>query len=90
MVLITAYNAPMNSSETLFNQLRRGDEAEVLGYGAMDDHYRNRLLSMGLTPGTRFRVERRAPLGDPVEISLRGFRLSLRRDEAAGLRVQRL
>lgn len=80
----------MTTSEILFTQLQRGDEAEVLGFGAMDDSYRNRLLSMGLTPGTRFRVERRAPLGDPVEISLRGFRLSLRRDEAATLRVQRL
>jgi ferrous iron transport protein A len=80
----------MDSPDTLFTELRRGDEAEVLGFGTMDDHYRNRLLSMGLTPGTRFRVERRAPLGDPVEISLRGFRLSLRRNEAAALRVQRL
>jgi ferrous iron transport protein A len=80
----------MDSPDTLFTELRRGDEAEVLGFGTMDDHYRNRLLSMGLTPGTRFRVERRAPLGDPVEISLRGFRLSLRRAEAAALRVQRL
>jgi len=80
----------MSAPETSFAQLRRGDEVEVLGFGAMADHYRNRLLSMGLTPGTRFRVERNAPLGDPVEISLRGFRLSLRREEAASLRVQRL
>lgn len=80
----------MTTTDLLFSELRRGDEAEVLGYGAMADHYRNRLLSMGLTPGTRFRVERRAPLGDPVEISLRGFRLSVRRDEAAALRVHRL
>ncbi len=56
----------------------------------MPEYYRNRLLSMGLTPGTEFLVERRAPLGDPVEISLRGFRLSLRREEAAQLRVLRL
>jgi ferrous iron transport protein A len=80
----------MMTTALLFGDLRHGDEAEVLGFGAMADHYRNRLLSMGLTPGTRFRVERSAPLGDPVEISLRGFRLSLRRAEAAALRVQRL
>ena len=80
----------MTPIELSFAELHTGDEAEVLGFAAMADHYRNRLLSMGLTPGTRFRGERRAPLGDPVQISLRGFRLSLRRDEAATLRVQRL
>lgn len=80
----------MTTPDIPFSELVRGDEARVMGFGAMPDHYRNRLLSMGMTPGTCFRVERRAPLGDPVEISLRGFRLSLRRDEAAALRVQRL
>jgi ferrous iron transport protein A len=50
--------------------------------------YRQRLLSMGLTPGTEFLVTRVAPMGDPVEISLRGFSLSLRRDEAAMLLVE--
>lgn len=80
----------MSATEQSFIDLERGDCAEVMGFGAMPEHYRNRLLSLGLTPGTRFRVERRAPLGDPVEISLRGFRLCLRRDEAAALRVLRV
>ena len=80
----------MNPSETSFGALRRGDRAEVLGFGAMPEAYRNRLLSMGLTPGTAFEVVRPAPLGDPVEILLRGFRLSLRRDEAAARRVRLL
>ena len=80
----------MTPTDTPFSALRRGDHVEIVGYGAMPDQYRNRLLSLGLTPGTRFRVERHAPLGDPVEISLRGFRLSLRASEAAELQVQRL
>jgi len=42
-----------------------------------------RLLELGLTPGTVFRVVRVAPLGDPIEIALRGYRLCLRRAEAA-------
>jgi ferrous iron transport protein A len=41
-----------------------------------------RLREMGLLPGTRIRLVRRAPLGDPLEIEVRGYRLSLRRDEA--------
>ncbi len=43
---------------------------------------RRRLLEMGLVPGTTVSVVRRAPLGDPIEISLRGYRLSLRTAEA--------
>ena len=43
---------------------------------------------MGLTPGVRFDVTRVAPMGDPVEIRVRGYRLSLRRDEADALTVE--
>jgi ferrous iron transport protein A len=45
---------------------------------------------MGLTKGTEFTVLRIAPLGDPVEIEIRGFRLSLRKNEADALLVRRL
>lgn len=51
--------------------------------------YRARLMAMGLTPGTPFRVQRLAPLGDPVEIEVRGFSLSLRRTEADVIEVER-
>ena len=47
--------------------------------------YRAKLLSMGLTKGTEFKVLQFAPLGDPVEIEVRGFSLSLRREEADAL-----
>jgi ferrous iron transport protein A len=78
----------MRAAESTFDTLRQGDRARVLRFGVMPEHYRNRLLSMGLTPGTEFTVERFAPLGDPVEISLRGFRLTLRRNEAASMQVE--
>ena len=42
-----------------------------------------RLLEMGLTKGTTLRVIRRAPLRDPIEVEVRGYRLTLRRDEAS-------
>ncbi len=80
----------MEKHLALFAQLRPGDRARVDGFGPMPEYYRNRLLSMGLTPGTEFTVVRNAPLGDPVQITLRGFRLSLRRAEAAALRVELL
>jgi ferrous iron transport protein A len=49
-----------------------------------------RLLDLGFVPGTEVRVVRRAPLGDPVEYELRGYRLCLRRSEALQIRVQRV
>jgi ferrous iron transport protein A len=52
-----------------------------------DDAVSLRLLEMGLTPGTAVRVVGRAPLGDPLELELRGYRLSLRRAEAARVAV---
>jgi ferrous iron transport protein A len=75
---------------TPFNQLKVGDQARVSGFKDVPEAYRNRLMSLGLTPGTPFLVQHRAPLGDPVAILIRGFRLSLRSHEAEGLLVERL
>ena len=66
-----------------------GDTGRVVGFGDGSKAYRRKLLSMGLTPGVEFSVTRYAPMGDPVEIRVRGFSLSLRKDEAAALRVER-
>lgn len=66
-----------------------GESGRVTGLGAGSRAYRRRLLSMGLTPGTEFTVTRCAPLGDPVELRVRGFNMSLRRDEAAVVQVER-
>tara|TARA_B100000497_G_C7606368_1_gene364156 strand:- start:429 stop:653 length:225 start_codon:yes stop_codon:yes gene_type:complete len=48
-----------------------------------DDNTSLRLLEMGLTPGVEVTIVGAAPLGDPVELELRGYRLSIRRNEAA-------
>jgi ferrous iron transport protein A len=50
---------------------------------AGDDEISLRLMEMGLVPGTALKVAGVAPLGDPIEIELRGYRLSLRRSEAS-------
>jgi ferrous iron transport protein A len=74
--------------------LQVGDRAKVAGFletgGAGGSSYRRKLLSMGLTPGAEISVTRVAPMGDPVEIRVRGFALSVRRDEAATLSVEKL
>lgn len=67
-----------------------GDWGKIVGFDKAGKAYRKRLLAMGLTPGTEFSVTRFAPMGDPVEIKLRGFALTLRKDEAAILQIEKL
>ena len=43
---------------------------------------RRRLFDMGVTPNANFFVRKKAPLGDPIELTIRGYELSLRKDEA--------
>lgn len=49
---------------------------------------RRRLFDMGLTPGAEIYLRKKAPLGDPLEITLRGYELSLRKDEAQWVEVE--
>ena len=49
---------------------------------------KRRIMDMGITPGTAVKVIKTAPLGDPVEINVRGYELSLRKEEAARIEVQ--
>ncbi len=51
--------------------------------------WRLRLLELGLVPGTEIRVVQVAPMGDPLELSVRGARLSIRASEAAAIQVSR-
>jgi len=66
-----------------------GETGIVAGFAEGGRPYRKKLLSMGLTPGTEFTMTRVAPMGDPVEIQVRGFKLSLRRGEAETVQVER-
>lgn len=71
---------------TVLGDLSPGDRACVQGVRCAP-RVRRRLLEMGLLPGTELTVVRRAPLGDPIEVRLRGYSLSLRKSEAAGVAV---
>jgi Fe2+ transport system protein FeoA len=51
---------------------------------------RQRLLEMGFIRGARLRVEKLAPLGDPMELVIKGYHLSLRRDESSCILVHRV
>ena len=58
-------------------------EAKLTGVGAV----KRRIMDMGLTKGTGVYVRKVAPLGDPIEVTVRGYELSLRRDEADNIEV---
>jgi Fe2+ transport system protein FeoA len=64
------------------NELKLGQRAKMVRVGGRRD-LRKRLVYMGMVPGAILAVERVAPLGDPIDIKLRGYHLSLRRSEAA-------
>ena len=74
--------------EKTLADLAVGDGGRVKGYAKGNKAYRKKLLAMGLINGTDFTVNRVAPMGDPLEIEVRGFSLSLRKDEAATLLVE--
>ena len=66
--------------------IKVGASAAVARIDGIDD-IAMRLMEMGLTPGVAVQVISTAPLGDPIEVEVRGYRLSLRRSEAARVKV---
>ncbi len=78
------------STVARMQDLKPGDTARVVRLAKGDRGYRQRLLAMGMTPGVVFSVTRVAPFGDPVEISVRNFTLTLRRTEADILEIERV
>lgn len=74
----------------MLNQITVGQRAKVTGYREQDSLVLQRLVEMGLTRGTEVEILRFAPLGDPMEIIIRGYQLSVRRAEAALVEVEKL
>ena len=70
-------------------QLSVGEKAIITGFVAGQKEYRAKLLAMGLTKGIELELTRVAPLGDPLEICIRGFSLSLRKAEASVVLVEK-
>lgn len=67
--------------EKLLKDLKIGEEGIVRRVGG-DGAVRRRLFDMGVTPGAPVKMRKLAPLGDPVEVTLRGYELTLRKNEA--------
>lgn len=70
------------------NDIKVGSSATVIQIGDMGA-LKRRLIDMGITPGVKIKIKKVAPLGDPIEINLRGYSLSIRRSEALNIVVQK-
>ena len=69
------------------SELKIGEKGKVVavnGEGAI----RRRLFDMGITPGAEVYLRKKAPLGDPIEIAIRGYELTLRKAEAAHVEIK--
>ncbi|MCH8921826.1 MAG: ferrous iron transport protein A [Planctomycetes bacterium] len=80
-------SGPTSGPVTSLAQLDVGERARVVGVRGGDE-ISQRLLEMGLTPGVEISLLGRALLGDPIEIEVRGYRLSVRRSEAERVEVE--
>ncbi len=75
-------------NKTTLADLKPGESGIVLTVGGADALHR-RLLDMGLTPGVKVFLQKTAPMGDPLEIHLRGYALTLRVMDAGKISIRR-
>jgi len=68
-------------------ELKPGQQGKVVSVGSAGSMKR-RIMDMGITPGVEIKVVKVAPLGDPIEVTVRGYQLSLRKDEAQQIEMQ--
>jgi len=69
------------------HELKPGEKGRIVKVAGAGGVHR-RLLDMGLVSGSEVEVERVAPLGDPIEIKIKGYHLSLRKEEASNIQVE--
>ncbi len=67
-------------------ELKIGEEKTITKVGG-EGNLRHRLLEMGIIPGTKVEITKRAPLGDPIQIHIRGYELSIRKEDAMYIEV---
>lgn len=70
------------------SDLKIGQRAKVLGLHLDKPEVRRHLLDMGITKGTEILIKKVAPMGDPVDIELRGYELCIRKEEMRNIDVE--
>ncbi len=74
--------------KTVLSQLKKGQRAKVVQLNTLDPSLRRRLLDMGITEGVQVKIKKIAPLGDPIDIELRGYELCLRKKDMDQIDVE--
>jgi len=74
-------------SVKMLSDLNKGDKGKIVKISGSGSVHR-RLMDMGLVSGSEIEMQRVAPLGDPIEIKVKGYNLSLRKEEAASIKVE--
>ena len=87
--MLPSTGKPFSRCKTItLNKLKVGETAAITAVGG-DGALRCRLLDMGLTPRTLVTLRKVAPMGDPIEIHIRGYELTLRVDDARQITVEK-
>ena len=71
------------------NEMHAGEHCQIISVGSKGA-LRRRLMDMGLTPGTKVFIRKVAPFGDPIELNLRGYEFTLRKEDASNISIERL
>lgn len=86
---VVAMEAMETSNIRALSELEKGARSRIIKITATGE-LRRRLLDMGVVPGTEVAIAGVAPLGDPIEVKVKGYNLSLRKKEAAAIFVEQL
>jgi ferrous iron transport protein A len=70
------------------SNLKPGQQGTILKLDSGIGPIRRRLMDMGVIPGELIKVEKVAPMGDPIEVTVKGYNLSLRKGEAKGIEIE--
>jgi len=70
------------------SNLKPGEQGRIIKLESTIGPLRRRLMDMGVLPGELVKVEKVAPMGDPIEITVKGYKLSLRKSEARGIELE--
>lgn len=79
----------MKNTPYTLNMLKPGEKA-IISKITIQGALKRRLIDMGITPGTSVILRKMAPLGDPIEINIRGYELTLRKNDAIHIQVEEI
>ena len=76
--------------EMKLSELKKGEKGKVISLNNSNVVLKRRMLDMGITKGVEVKVKKIAPLGDPIDIELRGYELCLRKSDLSCIEVSKL